>query len=226
MNQLDNLDGFGSAAQQHAEAEWLARRDKYGPDPATKEQAASREAGRAIMTAVLGWFFDGARISRKGKVWTGANYFTHRLTGKTFCAADEPEMVFEMAAQRLAGQVAELHAGVWHPTSSVHEAASAAALCTYLDVLYGLPAGTQFERAAEFARDQIALNWPTFDLIRTHLMRTCRLWPVEGRRMLGAVSRAKAPAANKRPALHGERSVRTAAHEAAELIERSKKDSG
>lgn len=195
MKQLDNMGVLTPAARQRVESEWLARREKYGADPGTKAQAAAHEAGHAILTAVLGWRFDGARISRKGKVWIGASFYTHRLTGETFHAANEPEMLFAMVIHTLAGQIGEVHAGLWHPTSSVDEAASATAMCAHLDVIYGLPTGATLARAADFARDQIELHWPTFSLLRTHLMRTCRVWPIEGRRMLAAVVRTdpKAP---------------------------------
>lgn len=204
---------------------------EYGEDSHSREQTAAHEAAHSVMTAALGWRFDEARVAYDRGAWVGETRWHHRLAGKVFRKVDEPDHLFATAIQYLAGRCGEKQAGLFHPASSIDERCSAAFLCRDLDSIGGFPAGTSYKRAEAIAMRTIAANAKVFDEFRGLLEQKRHVRAREGRRLLQPVEPVGLAWIERAPdlltaATTSGRSRRAAVQEAAEPVERSKKDSG
>ncbi|KWK50421.1 hypothetical protein WT81_33405 [Burkholderia stagnalis] len=161
----------------------------HGEDRTTRAQAASHEAGHAIVATSFGWQLNDARILRDDTGgWYGFVNFDHECVGQVIRIGDHPKTVFAEAITLLAGAIAERRVGVYHPCGSLGELIHASDVCGKLDVWAGVESGSTLARAKEIAAARLQTHAATFDLLRAHLARTRRLLPADGRRMLRAVT--------------------------------------
>ncbi|KVG74308.1 hypothetical protein [Burkholderia ubonensis] len=190
MNRAANFDPYRSVVgESRYDAEFERLRALHGDDPATRAQAAAHEAGHAIMAASFGWRLTDIRLQRhtSGK-WHGFVNFEHPRANQALRVHEDPELVLASAVTMLGGRAAEQRVGRYHPCGSIGELLYASDTCAQMDEWAEVERGSTLALVEEAAAARLQAYAATFDLLRAHLARTCKLLPTERRRMFQAVT--------------------------------------
>lgn len=171
------------------DAEFERLRALHGDDPATLPQAASHEAGHAVMVASFGWRLIDIHLQRHvSRKWYGSVNFEHPRANRVLQVQDCPELVFASALAMLGGRAAEQRVGRYHPCGSIGEFLYAGDVCAQIDEWAGVEHGKTLTLAEKATAARLQAHAATFDLLRAHLARTRKLLPTEKRRMFQAVT--------------------------------------